>query len=94
MDIINAHYDFKVKLNKVDSQQYRNLLVPEIDWVLNSAQLLIVKAISNPRHAKRLERYGFELNQRNIDDLSPLVINNKDLVLTSFFICSILSFPY
>jgi hypothetical protein len=32
------HYDFKQKLNKIDSQKHRNLKVPEIDWKLNEAQ--------------------------------------------------------
>ena len=38
MNISEMHYDFKKKLNKVDSEQNRNLLVPEIDWALNEAQ--------------------------------------------------------
>ncbi len=33
MSIKRMHYDIKVKLNKVDSQQYRNLLIPEIQWL-------------------------------------------------------------
>jgi len=46
MDIRAMHYDFKKKLNKLDSANYRNLLVPEVDWALNEAQDIIVKRAS------------------------------------------------
>lgn len=71
MDIKAMHYDFKKKLNKVDSQQYKNLRVPEIDWVLNEAYELFVKIIAEPRIFNHL---GFERNQRTIDDIRPLVV--------------------
>jgi hypothetical protein len=73
MDIRAMHYDLKVKLNKVDSQQYRNLKVPEIDWVLNEAQEIFIKTIAEPRTKNG---FGFEVNQRSIDDIRTLVINN------------------
>lgn len=66
------HYDFKLKLNKIDSQQYPNLLIPEIDWILNEAQELFVKAVAKPRLRSHL---GFELNQRVIDDIRTIVVN-------------------
>jgi len=47
MTIAEMHYNFKKKLNKLDSQQYRNLLVPEVDWALNEAQdILVRRAVS------------------------------------------------
>lgn len=70
------HYDFKMKLNKVDSQQYKNLLIPEIDWVLNEAQELFVKMVAKPRLKNHL---GFESSQRSIDDIRTIVINNNCL---------------
>ena len=48
MTIQDMHYDFKKKLNKIDSQQNRNLLIPEIDWTLNEAQELFVKITAFP----------------------------------------------
>lgn len=71
------HYDFKQKLNKIDSQKYRNLLVPEIDWKLNEAQEVFVKSIAEPRFAKAI---GFETSQRTISDIRTLVVdqNQKD----------------
>ena len=73
MNIKEMHYDFKIKRNKIDSQQYRNLLVPEIDWLLNSAIEVFVKMTMNPRYNPIP---GFEKTQRDRDDLKNLVINN------------------
>lgn len=67
------HYDFKTKLNKIDSQQYRNLRIPEIDWKLNEAQELFVKLVANPRLKTNL---GFETSQRNIDDIRTVVVRD------------------
>ena len=66
MTIKEMHYDFKKKLNKVDSQQYRNLLIPEIDWALNEAQNVFVDIVSEPRLKTHL---GFEKSQKNIQTL-------------------------
>ena len=64
------HYDFKRKFNKIDSQKNRNLLVPEIDWLLNEAAELFVKKIANPKTENGL---GFESSQRIIDDIKSIV---------------------
>lgn len=73
MDIRAMHYDLKTKLNKVDSQQYRNLKVPEIDWVLNEACEVFIKMIAEPRTKNG---FGFEVNQRSTDDIRTLVVNS------------------
>ena len=67
------HYDFKTKLNKIDSQQYRNLRIPEIDWKLNEAQELFVKMVAKPRLKNNL---GFETSQRSIDDIRTIVVKD------------------
>jgi len=67
------HYDFKTKLNKIDSQQYRNLRIPEIDWKLNEAYELFVKMVAKPRLRNKL---GFETSQRNIDDIRTIVVKD------------------
>src|SRR6187402_995104 len=77
MDIKGMEYDFKQKLNKVDSQQYRNLRIPEIDWSMNEAIEIFIKSIAEPRQNNFL---GFETSQRTIDDLRTIVIN--DFVLS------------
>lgn len=66
------HYDFKMKYNKVDSQNNKNFLVPEIDWLLNQGANLFVNMIAEPRIKKQL---GFETNQRTIDDIRKIVVN-------------------
>jgi len=74
MDVRSMHYDFKTKINKVDSQQYKNLRVPEIDWALNQACEIFIKSIAEPRYRNHL---GFEVNQRAIDDIKTIVVNNS-----------------
>lgn len=74
MNAREMHYDFKQKLNKIDSQKFRDLIVPEIDWKLNEAQELFVKITAQPKLRKSL---GFEITQRSIDDISTIVVNQK-----------------
>lgn len=84
MSIKQAHYSFKRKLNKVDSQKYRNLLVPEIDTYINEARELFVKMVAMPR---RYNHLGFETTQRATDDIRLLVekqtiaVSNNVLIL-------------
>lgn len=79
MNIREMHYDFKQKLNKIDSEQYRNLKVPEIDWKLNEAIDLFVKLVANPKIKINL---GFEISSRITDDIRSLVIDTTSLALT------------
>jgi hypothetical protein len=76
MIIREMHYDFKQKLNKIDSQQYRGLKIPEIDWKLNEAIELFVKIVAEP---KTRNSFGFETSQRVIDDIRTLVVNDAPL---------------
>lgn len=80
MTVQEMHYDFKQKLNKVDSQQNRNLRIPEIDWKLNEACELFIKTIAEPRY-RITNTLGFEKNQRNIDSIRTLVVSDKGLVI-------------
>ena len=81
MTIEEMHYDFKMKFNKVDSQANRNLLIPEIDWLLNEAQEIFVKNIAQPRNPNSSQ--GFERTQRSIDDIRTIVIPDVDCALAS-----------
>ena len=65
------HYDFKKKFNKIDSQKNKNLLVPEIDWLLNEAAELFVKKVAQPKVDNGL---GFEMSQRIVEDIKSLVV--------------------
>ena len=80
------HYDFKTKFNKIDSQKNRNLLVPEIDWLLNEAAELFVKKVSNPKAENGL---GFESSQRIIDDIKTVVMPGTWVAVTN----NIISLP-
>ena len=74
MTIGEMHYDFKQKLNAIDSQKYKGLKVPEIDWKLNEAQEVYVKLIAQPQENSKL---SFEVDQRSVDDIRTIVIDQK-----------------
>lgn len=76
MVIRGMHYDAKQKLNKIDSQQYRNLRVPELDWKINEAYEIFVKSIAQPRIKNHL---GFETSQRSIDDIRTIVVDDYSI---------------
>lgn len=81
MTIEEMHYDFKMKFNKQDSQQNRNLLIPEIDWLLNEAQEIFVKNIAFPRNPSSY--LGFETSQRSIDDIRSIVVPDYEITVTN-----------
>lgn len=80
MTIREMHYDLKVRLNKLDSSQYRNIRIPEIDRKLNEAANLLVRSIAFPRIA---ENIGFEKNQRTIDDIRTIVVDDFTINTTT-----------
>lgn len=71
MTIAEMQYDFKQKLNKIDSQKWRNLRIQEIDWKLNEAMEVFIKTNAEPRYNDQL---GVEINQRSTSDLAPVVV--------------------
>ena len=73
MKVQEMHYEIKRRINKVDSNQNRNLLVPEIDVALNEAQMLFIKTVAEPRASYHL---GVETTQRNIDDLRTIIVHD------------------
>lgn len=65
------HYDFKIKMDRVDTLNNPDFNILEIDWLLNEAQLVFLKqryGMNNSKHQ------GFESTQKRIDDLSTLHI--------------------
>lgn len=71
MTIREWHYDFKLKIDKVDSLDRPNFHPAEIDWLFNEAIELFVKqryGLTN-----RIQQ-GFEVTQKRIDDLKTLVV--------------------
>ena len=79
MNIQKMHYDFKAKINKIDSNKYRNMKIPEIDWKLNEAQYLYILLIAEPRVKSYL---GFETSQRTTDDIASIVVDDKEINAT------------
>lgn len=71
MTIAEAHYQFKLNMDRIDSLSKQDFNVAEIDWLLNEAQLVFVKQRASQSNQKR---QGFEASQKRIDDLSTLVI--------------------
>lgn len=72
MTIEEAHYQFRLSMDRIDTLSNPDFNKAEIDWLLNEAQDIFVKqrisAMSNPKRA------GFEASQKRIDDLSTLVV--------------------
>ncbi len=73
------HYDLSLRLDKLDSLNYDNILSPEKDMYLNRAQLTLVKLKygNNNSYGE-----GFEQIQKRIEDLKKIVVkscNNDSL---------------
>lgn len=82
MEVREMHYAFKMGFNKIDSNQNRDLLIPEIDFFLNRAQHFFINNIMFPRSS--MYKYpGFEGSQRNTDDIRTLVVSEKPILVTS-----------
>jgi len=77
--IKNMHYDFKQKLNRLDSNKYTGLNIPQIDRKLNEALNLYILLVAQPRIKNQL---GFEKIQRTIDDIKELVADNIELAVS------------
>jgi hypothetical protein len=71
MDIRELHYDFDIKMDRINSHSQTNFLKAEKDWLINEAGLVFLKQRSGTNNSKRK---GFENTQKRIDDLSTLVI--------------------
>lgn len=69
MTILEMHYDFKVKVDKVDSLNIDSFNDAEIDWIINYAIDVFVKQRYGITNNKQ---YGFEVIQKRIDDLRTL----------------------
>lgn len=95
MDIKSMHYEFKLKLDRIDTLSNPDFNVAEIDWLLNEAQLLFVKQRFTQNNN---QRSGFETTQKRIDDLSTLVVKYPEqsgiTPLNNSIDLSTLKFPY
>lgn len=70
MSIRSMHYDLRSKLDKLNSNQYRGLSIPEIDWKLNEALNLYVHTLVGSNKKSPSEVF---INTRVADELYPLI---------------------
>lgn len=76
MTVAEMHTDFEFKFNRVNTETSRGLIDDEIDKLLNEGQEVFIKIVAQPKHRSI---HGFEINQRTIDDVRPLVIQDLKL---------------
>ena len=76
MTILELHYDFLLKIDKVASFSREDFNDAEIDWLLNEAQIVFVKQRYGGTNSKRT---GFEMSQKRVDDLAQLHIPNEPI---------------
>lgn len=80
MTIDKMHILFRVLLDRVDANFYRNLLAEEVDIFLNEAQDMFIKQ----RYGGNNNKYtGFEETQKRIEDLRNIVVPDVLLSLSS-----------
>lgn len=73
MTVKEMHYDLSLRIDKIDSLHYDNLLAPEKDVYLNRAQIMLIKqkyGLNNNYFQ------GFEENQKRIEDLKILLVKS------------------
>lgn len=71
MSIVEMHYDFDLKIDKVASLNKSDFNVAEKDWLLNEGQNVYIKTKYSGNNVLST---GFETTQKRIDDLSSLVV--------------------
>lgn len=76
MNIREMQYDLQQKLNRLGTNQNQNLRIPEMDWKINEAIDIFIKAVAQPRVPNHL---GFETGQRAIDDIRTIVVDKQPL---------------
>lgn len=77
MTTLEWHYDFKLKIDKVDSLSKDDFHPAEIDWLLNeSVEVFMKQRYGLTNNVSK----GFEVTQKRIDDLKTLVIKSPSSI--------------
>ncbi len=71
MTIQEMHYDFRIKKDQVEALMSKAFLDNEIDWLLDQAQLTLIKSKINFVNTRRS---GVEQDQKRIEDLKGLLV--------------------
>jgi len=69
MTIQEAHYQFKLNMDRIDSHTNPDFNKAEIDWLLNEARLIYIKKRFNNANL------SFEETLKRIEDLADLVVS-------------------
>jgi hypothetical protein len=70
MTITQAHKEFQLFMDKVDSQSLPDFLPHEIDTFIHEAEVRLVKQAYG---GNNIYKTGFGVSQKRMDDLSPLI---------------------
>lgn len=76
INIALLHKEIKEKVNKVDSNHYKDLKHHQLDSIINQAVFYFKE------HFAFVNRMPFENNQSRLDMISPLVVRNKEVSFT------------
>jgi len=71
--IQEQHFDFDMKVDKVDSLQKRSFNTAQKDWLLNEAQTVWLK---NNYDVTQINRVSFEVTEHRVQDLKNLHIKS------------------
>mgnify|MGYP003464301115 CR=1 FL=1 len=83
MNIIEMHYELDVRLNDIQSLNYNNLQIAEKDVYFNRGQ---IQLINNKYGINNTTTKGYESNQKRIEDLKTLLVDNITLLVDRFYI--------
>ena len=81
MTIQDMHYNFRVKLDRLDNEYYANITADEVDLILNEALMQFVTTRIRPSNPRR---ESFEETQKRQDDIKELI--SADTILTKSII--------
>lgn len=71
MTVQEMHYDFQIKASQVDSLQDQEFLPAERDWLLNEAQLQVIRSRINKNNPRGV---GLEEDQKRKEDLQAILV--------------------
>lgn len=87
MTVEQMHYEVQLRLDRVDSETYPNLEIPEVDTQLNRAQDILVRNIASGNKMGASEK-----DQAHIDALRKIVIPDLGLQVDTYDSESVIAF--
>lgn len=87
MTVEQMHYEVQLRLDRVDSESYPNLEIPEVDVQLNRAQDILVRSIAAGNKGSASEK-----DQAQIDALRKIVVPDLELNIDNYDSDSVIAF--